>query len=411
MRRFGTVVVVLAVLVFACGGQSTFPTAGTEIAFEPAHSTGPDPFTASVATTEITSDQAKAVRSQAKPGVVLAGNGTGLYGGSGDKATCDAGKLISFLDQNADKAKAWAGAIGIEPAEIRQYVEGLISVVLLRNTRVTNHGFRDGKATPRQSTLEAGTAVLIDVTGVPRVRCACGNPLLEPEANGDGAIAIMPGPIQAPPIVDVDSADHTTRTAPVPVPVPADDFCTIYADMRADIGGGPATPAELDAYVASLAEWLAKLIDAAQTITGFPADALADLQAYYEDAAAGPDAMGDTALRDRVEDFLEGYCENPPTTPSTIPTTSTTVPPQDEGTPGGPLPDSNCGSFQFFLLVEIAEGLGLDWQPVGQAYFDQLTEFEADSLDDMLTYEEIGCEGALAMIAFLEANAVPNPFA
>ena len=48
-------------------------------------------------------------------------------------------------------------------------------------TRVTNHGFDNGNATPVQSVLEAGTAVLVDHFGVPRVKCYCGNPLVEPE--------------------------------------------------------------------------------------------------------------------------------------------------------------------------------------------------------------------------------------
>src|SRR5699024_6987030 len=38
-------------------------------------------------------------------------------------------------------------------------------------------GYRDGRAVPFQSVLQAGTAVLIDAYGVPRVQCGCGNPL------------------------------------------------------------------------------------------------------------------------------------------------------------------------------------------------------------------------------------------
>jgi hypothetical protein len=53
-------------------------------------------------------------------------------------------------------------------------------VLLRTDTRVTNHGFSNGVATPRQAVLQAGTAVLVDSFGVPRVRCSCGNPLTEP---------------------------------------------------------------------------------------------------------------------------------------------------------------------------------------------------------------------------------------
>lgn len=54
--------------------------------------------------------------------------------------------------------------------------------MLVRDTRVTNHGYRDGKPTPRQSVLQKGQLVLVDRCGVPRVRCECGNPLTPPKA-------------------------------------------------------------------------------------------------------------------------------------------------------------------------------------------------------------------------------------
>ncbi len=45
---------------------------------------------------------------------------------------------------------------------------------------MTNHGFLNGRPTPRQSVLQAGSAVLVDPYGVPRARCGCGNPLIPP---------------------------------------------------------------------------------------------------------------------------------------------------------------------------------------------------------------------------------------
>ena len=53
-------------------------------------------------------------------------------------------------------------------ADIESYVAGLTAVRLRWDTRVTNHGFSDGEATAFQSLLQAGTAVLVDDTGVPR---------------------------------------------------------------------------------------------------------------------------------------------------------------------------------------------------------------------------------------------------
>ena len=45
---------------------------------------------------------------------------------------------------------------------------------------MTNHGYRDGQFTSRQVVLQAGSAVLVDIHGVPRARCLCGNPLTPP---------------------------------------------------------------------------------------------------------------------------------------------------------------------------------------------------------------------------------------
>jgi hypothetical protein len=69
---------------------------------------------------------------------------------------------------------------GIQPSQIRSYVSGLTGVVLRTDTRVTNHGYVDGRADALQSVLEAGTAVMVDQYGRPTVKCYCGNPLTQP---------------------------------------------------------------------------------------------------------------------------------------------------------------------------------------------------------------------------------------
>ncbi|GHF01088.1 hypothetical protein GCM10018785_74850 [Streptomyces longispororuber] len=63
------------------------------------------------------------------------------------------------------------------------YLRGLTPVVPRADTRVTGHGCRDGRATGHQAVLQARTAVLVDDRGLPRVRCACGNPLLPPDTT------------------------------------------------------------------------------------------------------------------------------------------------------------------------------------------------------------------------------------
>ncbi|HEX6422229.1 MAG TPA: DUF6777 domain-containing protein [Acidimicrobiales bacterium] len=119
-------------------------------------------------------------------GRVVDGAEPAVYGGSRDTQVCDVAALTAFLTDpaNADKAAAWAGVQGIEVDEIESYISGLTAVRLRWDTRVTNHGFRDGEANAFQSMLQAGTAVLVDDTGVPRVKCNCGNPLADPADLG-----------------------------------------------------------------------------------------------------------------------------------------------------------------------------------------------------------------------------------
>ena len=107
----------------------------------------------------------------------VSGAAPGLYGGTEILSTCDKEALIAFMEDNIDKAAAWAGVQDIDVDDIPEFVRGLTDVILQVDTRVTNHGFRNGAANPINSVLQAGTAVLVDTFGIPRVRCYCGNPL------------------------------------------------------------------------------------------------------------------------------------------------------------------------------------------------------------------------------------------
>ncbi len=178
------------------GDDAAEPADGVgEIFLEPASVEGPDAFTktsgASFAQEVRDANPPSKAVGLATPGaddtadpvvtvVPVPGTTPGLYGGTRDNAECDVGQMISFLEDNPDKRAAWAGVQGIDPEAVPDYLRSLTPVVLLDDTRVTNHGFSDGRATPRQSVLERGTAVLVDPSGVPRARCACGNPLLAP---------------------------------------------------------------------------------------------------------------------------------------------------------------------------------------------------------------------------------------
>src|SRR5690606_26057357 len=67
---------------------------------------------------------------------------------------------------------------------VDEFISALTPVVLTTDTWVTNNAYRDGRATPYQAVLEAGTAVLVDDTGSPRTKCSCGNPLTEARPDG-----------------------------------------------------------------------------------------------------------------------------------------------------------------------------------------------------------------------------------
>jgi hypothetical protein len=108
------------------------------------------------------------------------GDQPGLYGGTRKVASCDKDKLVKFLGDNPDKAKAWADVHHITPAGIPAFIEHLTPVVLRVDTAVTNHGYRSGEATSLQAVLQAGVGVLVDAHGVPVVKCNCGNPLTAP---------------------------------------------------------------------------------------------------------------------------------------------------------------------------------------------------------------------------------------
>jgi hypothetical protein len=178
-------VAVAAIVVVSRGGSSE------AVRLEPAADAGPDPFTQTVTATEVATLSEPVTASAAELTAAadtddatgtpsVAGTTPGLYGGTRDERSCDAGKLADFLADNPDKAEAWAGVLDIEADQVPEYLAGLTPVVLTADTLVTNHGFSDGTATPRQSVLQAGSAVMVDAEGTPRVRCSCGNPLTPP---------------------------------------------------------------------------------------------------------------------------------------------------------------------------------------------------------------------------------------
>lgn len=217
-----------------------------EVIREPIAVAGPDPFTPPVVFTSATSAPApttappatSATTSPPTTGgtvsIAPTGGGTpGLYGGTLNNAECNKEQMITFLEQNPDKAKAWAQVQGIEPVQVREYIGQLTPVTLQADTRVTNHGFLSGQATPRQAVLQKGSAVLVDKFGEPRARCYCGNPLRAPQPQatsttftGPSWPAFDPGNMQA--------------ITPAPQPIPT------FTLQEEKTGKGIARPAGSD---------------------------------------------------------------------------------------------------------------------------------------------------------------------
>lgn len=174
----GLLVVIGGVLLARSESDSGEADAPREILLESAADAGPDPFTPAV-DPPAPADAAVLVNATPQSGVTPAA-GAPLYGGSGDDRVCDREAMIAFLTANPSQGRAWAGVAGVPYADLASYIRSLTPTVLLYDTRVTNHGFSGGRATPRQSVLQAGTAVLVDPSGQPVAKCKCGNPLRPP---------------------------------------------------------------------------------------------------------------------------------------------------------------------------------------------------------------------------------------
>ncbi|ROV70031.1 hypothetical protein D3105_02785 [Streptomyces globisporus] len=143
---------------------------GGEVFLQAAGESGPDPFTESTANDDAPEPGTatpSVAPSPSKTGAQVTrgvdGAAPGLYGGTQKIASCDVEQQVKVLQAAPDKNRAFASVQDIEPY----------------------HGYRDGEANAYQAVLQAGTAVLVDDRGVPRVRCACGNPLLPPVAQED----------------------------------------------------------------------------------------------------------------------------------------------------------------------------------------------------------------------------------
>lgn len=187
IARHRAVAGAVAVLALTAGTLAGCGDAGATITRLTVGSPGPDPYTLVAGTDEMN------VKERPQAGGTKDGDSPGLYGGTRQASTCDQRKLIAFLQANPDKGRAWAEVQGIPVSDIPRYVSRLTPVLLRTDTLVTNHGYRDGRATSAPAVLQAGMGVLVNGYGVPVVKCNCGNPLTRPEQKISTGNAIYTG--------------------------------------------------------------------------------------------------------------------------------------------------------------------------------------------------------------------------
>ncbi|QHY99627.1 hypothetical protein SSPS47_31495 [Streptomyces sp. S4.7] len=162
--------------------------ASAKVLLQPFAAPGPAPFTESTAAPlpdatpsvppspsapaepSAPGERAQAVRS-------VSGATAGLYGGTKSLTSCDVDAQVRLLTADPGKATAFARGAGVGAASVPNFLRGLTPVVLRADVRLTSHGYRGGAAAAHQAVLQSGTAVLVDDRGLPRVRCAGGNPL------------------------------------------------------------------------------------------------------------------------------------------------------------------------------------------------------------------------------------------
>jgi hypothetical protein len=215
------------------------------VVLAPANAKISDPFTASVAQPPVPISEAAVQQIQGIVGQLseakdrgvrlVSGARPGLYAGSGQGLSCNAAALANELVGRPQRGAAWARTLAVPPQEIPAYLNSLTPVTLTVDTWVTSHRYTSTAPAAFQTVLQAGTAVLIDPAGVPRVHCATGDPLLPP-ANRD--LASMPPTGQAWPGYDIRnvvaiaySDAPTSFTDPVPT-APLREFTLI------DLGSG-----------------------------------------------------------------------------------------------------------------------------------------------------------------------------
>jgi hypothetical protein len=101
----------------------------------------------------------------------------------GPAELCRIDDLVAAYAGNPQTTAALATINGIEPNEVEGYLRSLRAGRLIDNEPVIAHRLVNGQVAAFHTTLEAGTAVLEDADGRPRLRCRSAVPLLPTHAE------------------------------------------------------------------------------------------------------------------------------------------------------------------------------------------------------------------------------------
>ena len=259
------------------GGTANASAGAGDVLLQPAADPGTAPFTASAAGGPVVRPDATrsgAPRSPSAPGkgkgLTRIGSTPGLYAGTRAVPSCDVEALVRMLAVDPAKEEAFARTVPVPRDRLAGFLRGLTPVQLRADTLVTGHGFRVGEVTTYQAVLQAGTAVMVDGRGLPRVRCVCGNPLDPPSGKGDPAagagerwagfdpartVVVAPAARPVAELVIVDVVHHSWIARPVgdegtgdrapEVPPPYDpgtDITGPLPDLPAPSTKKPGTP-------------------------------------------------------------------------------------------------------------------------------------------------------------------------
>jgi tRNA A-37 threonylcarbamoyl transferase component Bud32 len=126
----------------------------------------------------------------------VSGATEGIYRAVKGGSPCDRDGLSAFFMQNPSIADLWVRAVAGDPVlatteafrsvtatTLPGYIAALTPVLLRADTQVTAFARTADAVAARQSVLQAGTAVLVDERGLPRLRCHGATPLTSPARN------------------------------------------------------------------------------------------------------------------------------------------------------------------------------------------------------------------------------------